>query len=67
MLLEFFNKKYVLSDIQSEVLKVAILDAIKQAEFEKSKFDESDRDFNALQNKLIALNDLADKLGLSYV
>lgn len=67
MLLEFFNKKYVLSDIQSEVLKVAILDAIRQAEFEKSKFDESDRDFNALQNKLIALNDLADKLGLSYV
>lgn len=67
MLLEFFNKKYVLSDIQSEVLKVAILDAIRQVEFEKAKFDESDRDFNALQNKLIALNDLADKLGLSYV
>lgn len=67
MLLEFFNKKYVLSDIQSEVLKVAILYAIRQAEFEKAKFDESDRDFNALQNKLIALNDLADKLGLSYV
>lgn len=66
MVLGFFSKKYLLSDMQSEVLKVAILDSIRQAEFEKAQFSESDKEFIAMQNKLVALNDLADKLGLSH-
>lgn len=66
MFLGFFGKKYLLSDMQSEVLKVAILDSIRQAEFEKAQFSESDKEFIAMQNKLVALNDLADKLGLSH-
>lgn len=66
MVLVFFSKKYLLSDMQSEVLKVAILDSIRQAEFEKAQFSESDKQFIAMQNKLVALNNLADKLGLSH-
>lgn len=62
----FFNKKFNLSDMQSEILKVAILDSIKQAEFDKAQFSESDKEFIAIQNKLVALNDLADKLGLVH-
>lgn len=62
----FFNKKFKLSNTQSEILKVAILDSIKQAEFDKAQFSESDKEFIAIQNKLVALNDLADKLGLVH-
>lgn len=62
----FFNRKFKLSNTQSEILKVAILDSIKQAEFDKAQFSESDKEFIAIQNKLVALNDLANKLGLVH-
>lgn len=66
MLLTFFSKKYKLSDVQSEVLKVAVLDSIRQAEYEQAEFEQTDKEYLVLANKITALNDLAKKLGLIH-
>lgn len=66
MKINFFGKKHELSDKHSEVLKVAILDSIRYAESEKAQFEPSDKEYLPLENKLIALNDLADELGLIH-
>lgn len=66
MILTFFEKKYKLDSQQSEVLKVAVLDSIRQAEYEQAEFDTSDKEYQALANKITALNSLAKKLGLVH-
>ena len=66
MMLTFFSKRYKLSFQQSEVLKVAVLDSIRQAEYEQAEFDISDIEYQVLSNKIIALNDLARILGLVH-
>lgn len=66
MILTFFDKKYKLDSQQSEVLKVAVLDSIRQAEYEQAEFDISDKEYQALSNKITALNSLAKKLGLVH-
>lgn len=66
MILGFFSKKYRLTDQQSETLKVAVLDSIRQAEYEQAEFDTADKEYQILAVKITALNDLAKKLGLIH-
>lgn len=67
MILSFFSKKYKLSDRQSEILKVAILDAIKQAENDQDNFAENSKEHHALQTKVAELNSLAELFGIVNV
>lgn len=66
MILTFFTKKYKLDNQQSEALKIAVLDSIRQAEYEQAEFDISDKEYQVLANKIMSLNNLAKKLGLIY-
>lgn len=66
MILTFFAKKYKLDNQQSETLKVAVLDSIRQAEYEQAEFDTSDKEYQIISLKITALNDLAKKLGLIH-
>lgn len=64
MILTFFAKKYHLTNQQSEALKVAVLDSIRQAEYEQAEFDTADKEYQIIDVKIMALNDLANRLGL---
>lgn len=66
MFLSFFNKKYKLDNQQSEALKIAVLDSIRQSEYEQAEFDTNDKEYQILANKIMSLNNLAKKLGLIY-
>lgn len=67
MMISFFGKKYNLSDKQSEILKIAILDSIRQAEHEQSVFEAESKEYAVLQNKISELNGLAEFFGLVNV
>ena len=62
----FFDKKYKLSKLQSEALKIAILDGVKNAEYEQAQFEMTDKEYQVLQNKITALNDLAKQFNLIH-
>lgn len=66
MKLQFFNKAFKLNDVQSEVLKIAILDALRYANDEQANFDESSKEYTVIANKIKGLDDLANLLGLTH-
>lgn len=66
MKLIFFKKPYKLSHLQSEMLKVALLDSLRFANDDLTKFEQGTSEHDFLQNKIVLLDDLLKKLGLAY-
>lgn len=62
MKFSLFGQKIVLDDMQSETLKVALSDAWKQCEFERSLLDDSDKRLPAQMAKLERLEQLEQTL-----
>lgn len=63
----FFGKVHKLNSLQVEVLKVALLDAQKQCEYERSLLSDDDRQLEPTVNKINRLKDLIEFLGLEDV
>lgn len=67
MKFKFFGKVYKLNNQEVETLKVALLDAGKQCEYERSLLDDDDKQLLATMNKINRLNELIEKLELKDV
>ncbi|ELA08292.1 hypothetical protein MOMA_07011 [Moraxella macacae 0408225] len=67
MKLSIFNKTYKLEHQYLEALKVALLDAQKQCEYERSLFNDDDKQLAPTINKINRLNDLIRYLELQDV
>lgn len=57
-----FGKKYKLDDLESETLKVALIDAWKQLEYERSLMNDDDKRLIAQMAKIERLDALEKKL-----
>lgn len=57
-----FGKKYKLDDLESETLKVALIDAWKQLEYERSLMNDDDKRLIAQMAKIERLEALEKKL-----
>lgn len=57
-----FGKKYKLDDLESETLKVALIDAWKQLEHERSLMNDDDKRLIAQMAKIERLDALEKKL-----
>lgn len=62
MKLTIFNRPVSLNAVQVETLKVAILDAFKQIEYERSLLSDDDKRLQAQMAKIARLELLQDKL-----
>ena len=62
MKLTIFNRLVSLNAVQVETLKVAILDAFKQIEYERSLLSDDDKRLQAQMAKIARLELLQDKL-----
>lgn len=66
MNLLFFKKQYKLSTLQSETLKVAILDSLRFANADIANFEHGTVEHDFLTNKISCLENLIKELGLNY-
>lgn len=66
MNLLFFKKTYKLSLLQSETLKVAILDSLRISNHDIKNYDEFTPEHDFLKNKIHLLENLIKELGLNY-
>lgn len=66
MKLLFFKKTYKLNQLQSETLKVAVLDALRFANDELAGCEPDTKEFVFLTNKVNCLEDVLKELGLTY-
>ncbi len=64
MKLNFFRNDYKLDDIESETLKVALLDAVKYTEEQRSLLANDSKETPILYIKLTRLNELCKKFGV---
>ena len=62
--LSLFGQSYNLNKLDSETLKVSLLDALSKAEHDASLVDEDHRDFEAMHQKITRLKSLIDKFGI---
>lgn len=67
MKLSIFSKTYKLDYQYLETLKVALLDAQKQCDYERSLLDDNDKQLVATINKINRLKDLINYLELQDV
>lgn len=67
MKLNFFSRTIKLESLEVETLKVAILDAFKQIEYERSLLDNESEQLTAVVSKAVRLQNLVQKLGLDDV
>lgn len=63
----FFEKSYKLSDKQSEVLKVALLDSLRLSNDDITNFEQGSNEYDFLSNKILLLENLLKELGVAYV
>lgn len=67
MKIKIFETVYKLNTQDVETLKVALLDACKQCEYERSLLNDDDKQLFATMTKIKRLDELAQKLELKDV
>lgn len=67
MKFKLFGIKTVLNNVESETLAVALGDAWKHTEYQRSLLDDDSRELPVLTAKLARLEALQDKLGVNHV
>lgn len=61
-----FSKLVKLTDLEQEVLRVAMLESLANAESQQQDFEQNSKEFAVLDNKKQLLKGIAQKLGLIY-
>lgn len=64
---KLFGIKTVLNSVESETLAVALEDAWKHTEYQRSLLDDDSKELPVLTAKLKRLEALQDKLGIDHV
>ena len=65
MKIKFFNKIIALTPIESEALKVALLDALTYTENQRAVIDPNSREIAPVVTKIARLEALIKKMGIS--